>query len=169
MSAELTSLEIRTAERRRARASSLYQPKQVDLLLVAESPPRNLGRYFYFEHVSRADYLFRAIVSDLLGEEPSRMNKAGQLAELQARGVFLIDLRPDPFDERSDNSLVDSLIKQVRLLAPKRAILIKVNVYDAAYSKPKDAGLPVIDVRLPFPSTGRQHEFSTGFRRAQSL
>jgi hypothetical protein len=164
--AEPSPLEIKSAGKRRRRAASRYRPKQVELLLIAETPPTDLDRYFYFETVSRADYLFRAVVVALLDELPSRANKARQLAALRDRGVFLVDLRPDPFDTRGDESFVPELIEQVRGLVPRRVILIKVNVYDAAYRELKEAGLPVVDARLPFPSTGRQREFAAGFRRA---
>jgi hypothetical protein len=157
--------DVAKAKQRRDKAAARYRPKRVKLLLVAEAPPTELDRYFYFEDVPRADYLFRGVVPSLLGEEPSR-SKARQLAALKDLGVFLIDLRPDPFDTRSDADLVPSLVKRVRSITPHHVILIKVNVYDAAYKPLKDAGLPVVDERLPFPSTGRQLEFTAGFRRA---
>lgn len=157
--------ELAKAAERRGRAATRYRPKRVELLLVAEAPPTELDRYFYFEDVSRADYLFRGIVPALLGEEPSR-SKARQLAILRDTGVFLIDLRPDPFDTRSDADLVPELVERVRSIAPQHVILIKVNVYDVAYKPLRDAGLAVVDERLPFPSTGRQLEFAAGFRRS---
>jgi hypothetical protein len=156
---------VAKAAERRKRAAARYRPRRVKLLLVAEAPPTELDRYFYFEDVSRADYLFRGVVPALLGEESSR-SKARQLTALKDIGVFLIDLRPDPFDTRSDADLVPELVKRVRSIAPQHVILIKVNVYDAAYQSLRDAGLPVVDERLPFPSTGRQLEFAAGFKRA---
>ena len=157
--------DVAKAQERRDKAASRYRPGQVELLLVGEAPPTELDRYFYFENVSRADYLFRGVVPVLLGEEPSR-RKARQLAALKDRGVFLIDLRPNPFDTRSDESLVPQLIERVGSIAPKHVVLIKVNVYDVAYKPLREARLPVVDARLPFPSTGRQREFATGFRLA---
>jgi hypothetical protein len=160
-----STVSVAQAARRRERAASRYQPKQVNLLLVAEAPPTDLDRYFYFENVRRADYLFHSVVPPLLGEEPSR-DKARQLAALKDIGVFLIDLRSDPFDTRRDQELVPGLIERVRSIAPRRVTLIKVNVYDAACKLLRDHGLPVVDARLPFPSTGRQREFAKGFTRA---
>jgi hypothetical protein len=39
-------------------------------------------------------------------------------------------------------------------------ILVKVDVYDAAFEALRDAGIAVVDERIPFPSTGRQTEFA---------
>ena len=129
-------------------------------------PPDELDRYFYFPTVAKADYLFWAVVPHLLGEEPTRLDKRAQLAALQKKGVFVIDLKPDPCDPAPLDSFVDDLVDRVLKLEPARAILVKVDVYDAAFEKLRDAGVHVVDARLPFPSTGRQPEFATGFRTA---
>jgi hypothetical protein len=47
----------RAARRRREELSAKYRPDQVRLLLVAEAPPTDLSRYFYFEvGLTRAVY-----------------------------------------------------------------------------------------------------------------
>jgi len=45
-------------------------------------------------------------------------------------------------------------------------VLIKSIVHDAAYSALRDAGLPVIDERIPFPASGQQKRFLETFRSA---
>jgi hypothetical protein len=45
-------------------------------------------------------------------------------------------------------------------------VRIKATVYDAAYCHLKSAGLPVSDVRVPFPGSGRQRQFVEAFSRA---
>lgn len=55
---------------------------------------------------------------------------------------------------------------ECKALAPERIILIKATVYDAAYRPLRVAGLPVIDKRVFFPSTGRQEDFRRQFGEA---
>ncbi len=87
---------------RRAAAAARYKPAAVGLLLVAEAPPESSDRYFYFEEVKEHETLFRETVRALLGEEPRR-TKDEQLGELRRKGVFLIDLKPDPVSGRHED------------------------------------------------------------------
>jgi hypothetical protein len=50
--------------------------------------------------------------------------------------VFVIDLKPDPCDPAPVDSFVDDLVERVIERAPERAILVKVDVYDAAFESP---------------------------------
>jgi hypothetical protein len=138
----------------------------VRLLLIAQMPPDELDRYFYFARVPRADYLFRAVVPHLLGEEPARLDKREQLAALRDQGVFVIDLKPDPCDPRPVEAFVEDLVERATGLAPEHAILIKVDVYDAAFRALLEAGIRVVDERIPFPSTGQQKKFCRKFTEA---
>jgi hypothetical protein len=151
---------------RRRQAAARYQPARINLLLVAEAPPAALDRYFYFEDVREQDTLFRYVCRVLLEREPSRTSKQELLLELRSRGVFLIDLKETPVDSTPLATNVPSLVERCRLLNPHCIVLIKVTVYDAAYRALVDAGLPVVDLRIPFPGSGPQHEFLESFRRA---
>lgn len=166
---DTVSAEVRE---RRAAAAKRYRPDRVRLLLVAQAPPEPADRYFYFTDVPTQDTLFRSVARTLLPRtEPTRTNKAFLLAQLQEQGVFLIDLKPDPI-VNSRVSLselrphVPVLLDRVAELEPDRIILIKADVYDAAYPALAAAGLPVSRVRVPFPSSGRQKEFAVAFGRA---
>jgi hypothetical protein len=64
------------------------------LLLIAEGPPENLSRYFYFEDDASDDPLLRE-VCEVLFEGAPPADKKARLKELKRRGVFLIELRPD--------------------------------------------------------------------------
>lgn len=153
--------------RRRAAAAELYRPAQVRLLLVAQAPPDAHDRYFYFPDVSTQDSLFRSVAQAILPNcEPTRSNKAAVLTELRERGVYLIDLKPDPVDGSPLAPYVPALLARIAELEPERIILIKADVFDAAYSSLAAAGLPVSKVRIPFPSSGRQREFADAFGRA---
>ena len=151
----------------RESAAARYKPEQVKLLLVAEAPPDSLERYFYFPEVSVHDPLFRYVAKELLGIGATRWNKPDLLARLQERGVFLIDLCLDPVpDKRTLGACVPDLIDRISALTPEHVILIKVTVYDAAYVRLQSAALPVVNERIPFPSTGQQRRFEEAFRRA---
>jgi hypothetical protein len=102
----------------------------------------------------------------ITGREPSRERKAEQLAELRDLGVYLIDLQSDPFDERPLDVHVPRLVARCRRLDPERIVLIKVNVFDAAYGPLRDAGFAVSDVRIPFPASGQQRRFEELFAHA---
>jgi len=163
---ELTREERRRARERRTRAARRFRPDKVDLLLVAEAPPENLSRYFYFTDVREHDSLFRYVYRGITGREPTRHRKADHLRELCGLGVYLIDLQPDPLDERPLAGLVPKLLTRCRQLDPGWIILIKTDVFDAAYAALADAGFPVGDVRIPYPGRGQQRRFEDTFRRA---
>ena len=158
--------EARRAHDRRARAARRFKPSSVDLLLVAESPPRDPRRYFYFDDVEEHDGLFRYVAWGILGQRPRRKDKRSDLEQLQRQGVFLIDLKPDPTDPRHPGEFVPELVEAIRRLQPRKVILIKTSVYDLAYPKLAAAGLPVVDERIPFPSSGQQRRFMDSFARA---
>jgi hypothetical protein len=155
------------ARERRRLAAERYRPEVVELLLVAEAPPSTLDRFFYFEHVPTHDSLFRYVVRGLLGETPNR-DKAPYLDELTARGVFLVHLCEDPFSSRREAipGCVPGLVQRCRELRPGRLILIGAGTYDHAYDALVAAGLPVVDMRLPYPGSGQQRRFAEGFELA---
>jgi hypothetical protein len=99
----------------------------------------------------------------------ARLDKGGQLAALRDRGVFMIDLKPDPCDPQPVEAFVADLVMRAAELGPDHAILVKVDVYDAAFQALRDAGIAVVDERTPFPSTERQKQFDRKFRNALTL
>ena len=136
------------------------------LLLVAEAPPAALDRYFYFEDVRTHDSLFRYVARTILKDEPTRQDKAELLSRLRDRGVFLIDLKQDPVDGGSLVAEVPGLIRRVRRLSPEKIIVIKSSVFDVVRDALLNAGLPLVDERVPFPGSGHQRRFETSFARA---
>lgn len=149
-----------------ATAAGKYRPDRIDLLLVAEAPPSKEDRYFYFEDVHSHDWLFVGVAEVLLGKKPDRKTKANVLEDLKGRGVFLVDLKLEPIDGSPLSDCVRDLVERCKALAPRRIVLIKATVYDVAYRALRSAGLPVVDKRIPFPSTGRQKEFKREFSEA---
>ena len=64
-----------------------YEPENVRLVIVAESPPAS-GKYFYDPTGSTKEPLFAALMRQL-GLSP--INKEAGLRELQQRGWILVD------------------------------------------------------------------------------
>jgi hypothetical protein len=154
------------ARRRRERAARKYRPDDIKLLLVAEAPPAALDRYFYFEDVPQHDSLFRYVARSILETEPTRANKAELLARLRDKGVFLIDLKRDPVQGESLATAVPDLLRRIRKLNPQKIIVIKASVYDVVHRTLGQAGLPIVDERVPFPGSGQQRRFEVAFARA---
>jgi hypothetical protein len=136
------------------------------LLLVAEAPPSDPNRYFYFPAVRSQDALFRYVARSLTGVEPTRTNKRSLLERLWDERVYLIDLSREPIAGGSLVAYVPGLLRRVQRLRPERVILIKTSVYDAAFVALRDAGVPVADVRVPFPGSGQQKRFEAAFTEA---
>jgi hypothetical protein len=89
-----------------------------------------------------------------------------QLATLQELGDYLTDLKPDPCDPHPPPDFVDDLARRALRHSPDHAILIKVDVYDAAFNTLRAAACPSSTSECRFPSTGRQGEFCLKFKRA---
>lgn len=154
---------------KRHAAAEKYKPKKVRLLLVAEAPPCDTDRYFYFERVDTHDWLFRYAWEGLTGEKPERDAKAEHLTELKRMGVFMIDLHEANVSQPKLAQLVPQvpgLVNRCKALKPERIVLIKSIVHDAAYAALREAGLPVVDARIPFPASGQQKKFLELFREA---
>lgn len=154
---------------RRREAAARYKPDRIRILLVAEAPPADLSRYFYFEDVGTHDSLFRYVFRTVTNRQPVRESKAKDLAELKAAGVFLIDLKETPVDGSPLTGYVPSLVERCTALAGERIILIKVSVFDAAFEALKAAGLPVVDGRIPFPGSSQQLRFVAAFEAALGI
>lgn len=154
---------------KRAAAAARYRPTRIRLLLVAEAPPCAVDRYFYFEGVDAHDWLFRYVWEGLTGEKPRREDKAEHLAALRDAGVYYIDLHEENVSQPPLKALlpkVPGLVERCRALKPERIVLIKSIVHDAAYEALRDAGLSVVEERIPFPASGQQKVFLETFRQA---
>jgi hypothetical protein len=162
-------------------ARNKYKPSVVKTLLIAESPPCNPERYFYFEAVRTHDSLFLEIMGVIYPELKDAYLKSKRDPELKAEllenfqsdGYLLIDLSevPQELSGESDAECLPDLLQRVGKLANKktRIILIKTNVYDCAYDLLNAQGYKVSAERLPFPGSGQQRVFREGFRRALGM
>lgn len=157
-------------------ASKRFSPSAVSLLFVAEAPPSSRERYFYFPEVRAHDDLWIALMKALypqnFGEtRKERLRKHAWLTKFQRDGYKLIDVLKEPVPEESKPRVrhllrgqVDALVAEIRKIRPRQVLLIKATVYDELYKPLKEARLPVVDGRLPFPGSGKQGKFLDGFR-----
>ena len=158
------TLTSEAARRRREQAAARYQPDRVETLLVSEAPPSARHRYFYFEDVTEHDSLFRHVVQAVLGEKPTR-DKAPYLDALRESGWFLVHVSEEPFHDRKIlPPLVPDLIARCEQLAPTRIIVVGAPLFDLLRTPLRGAGLPLVDVRLPYPGSGQQRRFLDEFR-----
>ena len=161
-------------------ARALYRPESIDYLIIAEAPPCNEARFFYFEDVKTHDSLFLNVMEVLFPDVKKAYLKKGRPTQLKIEllerfrehGFFLLDLTDVPEAARDAKTLaqyVPGLIGRVQSLAHRhtKIIIIKTTVYDLVYKPLVEAGVPgVIDVRIPFPGSGQQTRFKLAFGRA---
>ncbi|GAB4093697.1 hypothetical protein [Flaviaesturariibacter terrae] len=155
-----------------------YRPAQLRSILLAEAPPENLERFFYYEDVKRQDSLFLEIMGVLYPRQKEAYLKAKRPAEgktellrrFQGDGFWLWNFYPLPASLTTDPDavLLQRLFAQLRRYASfeTHIILIKASVYDTCYGPLTDAGYRVAPERLPYPGSGQQGVFREGFRRA---
>lgn len=157
---------------KRAAAADRFRPKRVKLLLVAEAPPCDTSRYFYYENIPNHDWLYVYVCRGLFGGveiADLRARKAEFLSSLRESGVFLIDVVPEGMSSPKPaqlRPLVPNLVARCAIMKPEAIVLIKSSVYDVAFEPLREAGLPVVDERMPFPASGQQPAFLRGFAEA---
>ncbi|MBQ8812180.1 MAG: hypothetical protein IJZ70_07710 [Bacteroidales bacterium] len=161
-----------------------YRPDKINVLFVAEAAPDALDRFFYYEDVPKADYLFLALMKELMpdkcrtyilfGRKP--LQKQEMLVEFKQRGLYLMDLSPVPARMSIPESHAVEFVQKIRdmeeggLLNKETPIIfLKKSVYDVLYEDLHNRGYNVIDARLPFPSCGQQKNFSDGFREVKRM
>lgn len=158
-----------------------YKPDRVKYLLIAEAPPDNIERFFYYENVRQHDYLFLGVAQALYPELKENFLANGRnsdikksiLLKFKADGFYLLDLSDLPLSLMTGNLLAQlpTLIKKINEVADEQTkiILIKANVYDIAFHPLQEKFNNVIDIRIPFPAQRWQIEFQTEFRKALNL
>jgi hypothetical protein len=160
-----------------AAAAKKYSPERTCVLFVAEAPPEDFDRYFYFENVKHDDWLWIALMKGLYPSEWSttkaeRGRKEYWLLKFKNSHFRLIDAAKKPISGtnpervRRIQSGAQKIIEEIKNIAPKQIVLIKATVHRALFQKLRDARLPVVNAELlPFPSSGRQTQFHEEFRR----
>lgn len=171
-----------------AQARNKYKPLKPRIIFVAESPPENPERFFYYEHVKSGDALFVNLIRVLYPEykeehngtiERIRADKPNLLKRLQSDGYYLVDALPEPISLKLTTKQRIALIKKRRAAVAaeirsavgkdwlngkdmdKGIVLIKATVFNAFSSYLAKEGLPVLNgtIKVPFPSHGHGNEF----------
>lgn len=171
-------LDIQFIKARYAKARNRFKPRQITTLLIAEGPPNNLDRYFYFEDVKTQDSLFLEIMGILYPEQKKRylasgrdaMLKEALLETFQEDGYWLLDLAEIPcslLDNALESCIPSLLERLIKIGIDKHTpiILIKANMYDICYSPLSLLGYNVQNERIPFPGSGQQRVFRTKFSK----
>ncbi|WP_143470529.1 hypothetical protein [Labilibaculum filiforme] len=155
-------------------ARNKYKPEEIKTLIVGEAPPDSIERFFYYEDVKKADYLFLGIIGVLypslknqyMDSKRNPVIKEQILKKFVHDGFFLLDLFEFPvsMNTDTDNEAVNKLIIKIDGLGINKAplVLIKANVYDTAFV-PLRRKFNVTDKRIDFPSCGNQQKFHDKF------
>lgn len=179
-------------------AREKYRPIEPRIIFIAEAPPENIERFFYYEDVKTGDTLFINLMRVLYPEyrkenngkiEDIRRDKAKLLKRFQADGYYLIDALPGPISLRLSSServkLIDKrkfkiLAEISKLLgdkplestvASKGVILIKVTVFDALEQHLHNyyqSFLLNSHTKVPFPSHGHNKVFASALHKILS-
>lgn len=156
-----------------------YKPDNVKYLFIAEAPPDSVDRFFYYENVSRHDYLFLGVAQALYPELKDKFIanrrssdiKSSILLKFKKDSCYLLDLSELPLSLMREDlpSQLPALVERIKKVADNRTkiILIKANVYDIAFRYLQSRwGNNVVDVRIPFPGQGGQKKFQIAFKKA---
>jgi hypothetical protein len=159
-------------------ARNRYKPSHIKTLLLAEAPPNNTERYFYFEDVRTHDSLFLEIMGVLYPEEKRRYLASGREADRKKNllqtfredGYWLMNLSELPIGLSgiSPESLLPSLLLRLKKTITRQTpiILIQASLYDLCYPVLMANGYNASSERLPFPGNGQQGVFRGKFRKA---
>jgi Putative endonuclease, protein of unknown function (DUF1780) len=167
---------VKTSSNAHDQARRRYQPKDLKLLFVAEAPPSDLERFFYFEAITKHDWLFLALVRWLYDEARElptpelRKRKREFLDRFAADGYFLLDASDSPMPPGAtsaekrrllSHSLPTFIEKIARVNCDNlKIVLISHAVYEVCCAPLRTAGFNVLNNEMiDFPSSGRQAEF----------
>lgn len=155
-----------------------YRPQgDIDVLFIAEAPPADPARFFYFDHVEGHDWLYLALMRCLFDDaretEASQLreDKPDYLARFQADGYYLLDASAAPIPQgtsqtgkrRTLRNSLDQLLARVHEVAgaDTRVVLISRSVFDVCAQPLRDAGFRVVNSEMiDFPASGRQTHFT---------
>ena len=154
-------------------AREKYQPNKIKLLFVAESPPEDVKRFFYFEDVPEQDSLFLETMKVLYNvNEPApliRAKKKSYLEKFRDDGYYLEDALDHPIGVKRTKDKI-AIIKKCRTpFMSKLAqtidksvpiILITRPVYDVLFNLLIQKGYNVLNTEMiDFPGRSGQPKF----------
>lgn len=173
---------------KREEARRQYRPeKTIEFLLIAEAPPGDPERFFYFSDVQTGDSLFLQTMKVLYPGECKKYKHAKDirrdkdcfLKRFQKDGFYLIDAVDEPFGKGLSphkkvtkiRELVPALLKKIEKITGfkdgmTKIILVSHTVYDACFDELRTRfGLSVSNYGpIPFPGSGWQRDFNEKMR-----
>lgn len=177
----LVAYEPKSGTRRREEARLRHKPSHVRYLFIAESPPLDDDRFFYFEHVTRGDNLFLEVMRVVYphrftSAREVRVAKKDFLRRWQGDGFYLLDAVDDPLGALPRRKKAEGIRDHLPLLIKRigevveegtRLILVSAPVYAACYRPLVEAGFNVVNTEaIDFPGQGRQRRFREKLNRA---
>lgn len=156
---------------------------RVEILFIAEAPPADPRRFFYYDQVATADWLYLGLMRVLFADACEldaaqlRRHKPDYLARFRDAGFYLIDASNAPMPKGATaagkrkhlQASLGELRHEVRhLVGPAtRIVLISRSVFDVCRAPLVSEGLNVINTNMiDFPSSGRQEHFARKLRAA---
>lgn len=158
-----------------------YQPTQIKLLFIAESPPpvpavQSSRQFYYTDRIRKDDRLFvnmmRALYpeAEAMSEPELEAEKAQWLQRFQKDGYFMIEaltasqehaVTKKQRQERIRAALPDIIRRVGGLCSPNtKLILIKSNVFEVAATPLREAGYTVLNTELvDYPGRFNQSAF----------
>jgi hypothetical protein len=149
-----------------------YKPERIRTLLIDESPPDSIKRFFYSANSRKYDHLYLSTMKVLypgVGNKELAAKKEAFLQSFKESGFYLIDVVDSPLPQTANynkrrNTIWDNrheLVKRMRALVTEttEVILIKVTVYDL-HDFLKDEGFNVINkCAIELPGSGYHKEY----------
>lgn len=164
-------------------AREKYRPDKITCLFVAESPPADPSRFFYFEKVFDHNTLFLEIIKVFYKPtEPTiriRLKKGSYLTRFKEDGYFLVDAMDEPIGVSGTQAKTKKVIehqhefiRKISKIIDKTTpiTLISRPVYDGLCSFLKKEGYNVINTEMvDFPGSGRQKAFREKLHRLLAM
>ena len=165
------------------KAREKYLPNKIKLLFVAESPPEDVKRFFYFEDVPEQDSLFIQTMRVLYNITESapfiRRNKKSLLEQFQKDGFFLEDALDHPIGVSGTKAKISVIKKHQSTFMSKLSqtidksvpiILIARTVYDGLGNLLIQKGYNVLNTEMiDFPGRSGQSKFRVKMGKALQL
>lgn len=156
-----------------------YKPDTIRWLFVAESPPSDPTRFFYYEHVPRADSLFLELIKALYPMQFTtarkvRVEKRAFLERFRRDGCYLEDAVEYPLGEmgptgkaRKLQEALPRLMSRLQTLveADTKVVLISMPVFKVCSDELRRSGFRLVNEGpIDFPGFGRQRNFQSKMR-----
>jgi len=158
-------------------ARERYRPEHIQMIFIAEAPPCNSDRFFYFENVTKGDSLFlhiiRAVFPDLEGwpTKQIRARKEELLFRFMDSGYFLEHSVRESFPKGTTAKKKEQLMREEQPMLLQRLekyrnnskiILISSMAFKMNHDFLVENGFQVLnDFMIPYPGSGQQGKFKT--------